>query len=64
MILNYILVLHTDQLVVDDPVLSLDDKYFLTREEAFDRAMVKSVHFVRRSRELGLDNLEKNIFKT
>ena len=51
------------QLVVDDPVFRLDDKYFLTREEAFDRAMQKSVHYVKVTRDLKLDQLEKTIFK-
>ena len=53
----------TVQLVVDDPVFRLDDKYFLTREEAFDRAMQKSVHYVQRCKELKLDTLEKSIMK-
>ena len=52
-----------DQLVVNDPVFRLDDKYFLDGEEAFDRAMQKSVHYVKKAKELKLDPLEKNIMK-
>ena len=52
-----------DQLVVDDPVFRLDDKYFLTREEAFDRAMQKSVHYVKKAKDLKLDQLEKSMMK-
>ena len=59
----FILWISSDQLVVDDPVFRLDDKYFLTREEAFDRAMQKSVHFVKKAKDFKLDQLEKNIMK-
>lgn len=51
------------QLVVDDPVFRLDDKYFLTGEEAFDRAMQKSVHYVKVTKDLKLDQLEMSILK-
>ena len=54
---------HSDKLVTDDPVFSLKDKYFLTQEEAFDRAMEKSVHYVKMCKKLHLDQLEKNVFK-
>ena len=56
-------IISSDQLVVNDPVFRLDDKYFLTREEAFDRAMQKSVHYVKKARDLKLDQLEKGILK-
>ena len=54
------------QLVVDDPVFRLDDKYFLTREEAFDRKMQKSVHYVKVTKDLmdlKLDQLEMSMLK-
>ena len=44
-------------------MFSLKDKYFLTREEAFDRAMEKSVHYVKMCKKLKLDQLEKSMFK-
>ena len=50
-------------MAVDDPVLSLDDKYFLTREEAFERAMEKSVVFVKLCQEHDLDPQEKNTLR-
>ena len=53
----------TDQKVVEDPVFSTADTYFLSREEAFDRAMQKSVHYVKRKKELGLDRFESQVFK-
>ena len=41
-----------------------DDRYFLSTEEAFDRAMEKSVRYVRVCKEMGItDNVEKNLFK-
>lgn len=39
------------------------DSYFLSREEAFDRSMEKSVHLVKRVKELGLSKFEAQIFK-
>jgi acyl-CoA oxidase len=51
------------QIVIDDPVFRLDDKYFLTREEAFDRVMQKSVHYVKITRDLKLDPFERGMLK-
>ena len=51
------------KLVCEDPVFNLDDKYFLTREEAYDRAMEKSVHYIKKCRELDLDDLEKEFLQ-
>ena len=39
------------KLVCEDPVLDNSDKYFLTREEAFDRRMEKSMHYIQLCRE-------------
>ena len=50
-------------MICEDPVFSLEDKYFLDREQAFDRAMEKSVHYIRKSKELDLQMLEKNFLK-
>ena len=47
----------------EDPIFNLEDKYFLSREEAFERATEKSVHYLKVSKELNLDNLEKNLLK-
>ena len=55
--------MYSEKLMMDDPVFSLEDKYFLSREEAFDRAMEKSVHFVRLCKKLNLDALEKQLLK-
>ncbi len=52
-----------DELVCSDPVFNSEDKYFLNGEEAFDRAMEKSVHYIKKCRELNLQGLEKNILK-
>lgn len=51
------------KLIRNDPVFRVDDKFFLSREEAFDRAMEKAVHYIKLSKELELDNLEKNLLK-
>ena len=59
----FVLWISSDQLVVDDPVFRLDDRYFLTTEEAFDRAMQKSVHYIKKARELKLDQLDKRMMK-
>jgi len=56
--------LGADDLVCEDPVFSVDDKYFLSREEAFERAMEKSVHYIKMSKELNLQSLEKNLLKS
>ena len=48
----------------EDPVFNLEDKYFLNREEAFDRAMEKSVHYIHLMKELNLQELEKNLLKS
>ena len=47
----------------EDPVFSLEDKYFLNREEAFERAAEQSVRYLKVSKELNLDDLEKNMLK-
>lgn len=62
-VIIYLLSIYSVQLVLDDPVFRLDDKYFLSREEAFDRAMEKSVHYVKMCKKLELDQIEKSIFK-
>ena len=54
---------YADKLVCEDPVFSVEDKYFLSREEAFERAMQKSVHYIKKCKELNLQTLEKNILK-
>ena len=52
-----------DQKVLEDPVFSPADTYFLSREEAFAKGMQKSVHYVKRKKELGLDQFESEVFK-
>lgn len=47
----------------EHPVFNLEDKYFLDREEAFDRAMEKSIHYIKLSKELDLKSMEKNFLK-
>ena len=47
-------------MVMDDPVFRQDDRYFLSTEEAFDNAMKKSIHYIKKTKDLS--NLEKNIF--
>ena len=49
--------------MIDDPVFSLEDKYFLDREEAFDVSMKKSVHYVKLCKKINLDSIEKQMFK-
>lgn len=56
-------IMYADKLVCEDPVFNLDDKYFLNREEAFEKATEKSVHYLKKSKELNLDELEKNLLK-
>jgi hypothetical protein len=53
-----------DDLICEDPVFNLDDKFFLDREQAYDRAMEKSVHYIKKCRELNLQGLEKAILKS
>ncbi|XP_064382734.1 peroxisomal acyl-coenzyme A oxidase 1-like isoform X1 [Halichondria panicea] len=50
-------------LVVEDPVFSMADTYFMSREESFDDAMKKSVRFVQKKKELDFDPVESEIFK-
>ncbi len=52
-----------DKLVCEDPVFSVEDKYFLTGEEAFEVAMKKSIHYIKKCKELDLQTLERNILK-
>jgi len=40
--------------VFRDPVFRAEDRYFLSQEEAFDKAMEKSVQYIRRSKELNI----------
>lgn len=61
---DYNISILTEKLVIEDPVFSLKDKYFLTREEAFERAMEKSIHCVRLSKKLQLDGIERQILNT
>lgn len=54
----------TAKLVTDDPVFRQDDRYYLSGEEAFDRAMEKSLRYIERCRELDItDGMERNILK-
>ncbi len=52
-----------DLKVVEDPVFSMANSYFMSREESFDDSMKKSVHYVQRKKELGLDPFESRVFK-
>ena len=47
-------------MVMDDPAFRQDDRYFLSTEEAFDSAMKKSIHYIKKTKDLS--RLEKNIF--
>ena len=52
------------KVVSDDPVFRQDDRYYLSGEEAFDRAMEKSIRYIERCRELDItDGMERNIVK-
>ena len=53
-------VLVPDQMVMDDPAFRQDDRYFLSTEEAFDSAMKKSIHYIKKTKDL--TRLERNIF--
>lgn len=55
------LFLFADGLVKDDPVFRQDDKYFLTGEEAYDRAMEKSVRYVQLCNQEGLSEDDKKL---
>lgn len=55
------LFLFADDLVKDDPVFRQDDKYFLTGEEAYDRAMEKSVRYVQLCNQEGLSEDDKKL---
>ncbi len=50
-------------MVVEDPVFSMANSYFKSREESFDDSMRKSVHYVQKRKELGLDRFEGAVFK-
>ena len=47
-------------MVMDDPAFRQDDRYFLSTEEAFDSAMKKSIHYIKKTKDL--TRLERNIF--
>ena len=51
----------SDAKLMSDPVFRADDRYYNTREEAFDRAMEKSVRYVEVSTKM--DILDRNLFK-
>ena len=50
-------------MVLQDPMFSMADSYFKTREEMFDDSTRKSVRYVQRQKELGLDRFESQVFK-
>lgn len=52
-----------DKIVCEDPVFNVADKYFWTREEAFDRSMEKSVHYIKLCKKLDLNRIEKSMLK-
>ena len=54
----------TDELIRSNPVFSCADKYYLTRDEALDRAMEKSIEYIKVCREKDLDKLDKNLLDT
>ena len=47
-------------MVMDDPAFRQDDRYFLSTEEAFDSAMKKSIHYIKKTKDM--TGLERNIF--
>ncbi|XP_064382738.1 peroxisomal acyl-coenzyme A oxidase 1-like isoform X2 [Halichondria panicea] len=49
--------------VIEDPVFSMANSYFMSREESFDDSMKKSVRYVQRKKELALDPFESRVFK-
>lgn len=55
---------NVESLVFSDPVFNNDDLYFRTNEEAFMRDMEKSVHYVQRIQELGIqdDPIKRPLF--
>ena len=44
------------ELVLKDPVFKRDDRYFLSTEEAFEKAMKKSVRFIQVLKENEITN--------
>ncbi len=52
-----------DPKVIEDPVFSMANSYFMSREESFDDSMKKSVRYVQRKKELALDPFESRVFK-
>ena len=48
-----------DKLLAEDPIFNRDDEYYLTRDEAFDRAMEYSLHYVQFCKEKKLEWAEK-----
>ena len=57
------LIFFVDDIVCNDPIFNSEDKYYLTRDEALDRAMEKSIHYIQVCREKNLDKLEKSLLK-
>lgn len=45
----------------EDPVLNLDDGYFLNSEEEYEKAIEKSIHLVKKNKELNLDDMDDNL---
>lgn len=53
-------------MVIEDPALKQDDRYFLSSEEAFDVAMGKSVRYIelRRGGDIISDRADSYFFKS
>jgi len=52
-----------DEIVCNDPTFSNEDKYYLTREEALDRAMEKSLQYIKICKERNLDRFERSFLR-
>ena len=55
--------LNTVQEVIEDPLFSMADSYYKSREEMFDDSTKKSMRYIQKQKELGLDRFESYILK-
>ena len=49
---------YTVQIVLKEPVFKREDAYFLSNDEAFDRAMQKNVRYIQIQKEQGLEETD------
>ena len=60
-----IVLLCTEQIILEDPLFKRDDKYYLSTEESFDRIVEKSVRYITIKNRLadGHEGIDEDIMR-